>query len=396
VTTIRLKTMEESSHFASAARSTTEQILKEYELVGSQKIFTEILGKVAGIGGVIDKNRQIVYANDELLSMLGIKTLDLILGKRPGEFISCIHSGEEKAGCGTSLACAYCGAVNAILESQRTGMKSMKETHISTVVDGKYRSLDLNVISTPISFNGEEFYILILQDISDEKRRVTLERIFFHDLLNSMGALNGLITILKDETNPDERFELLKLSEEISQSIIDEILLQRQIRAAENGELKPNIELINSVELLSYAIGKIGFHEVGKDRRIVTAADSVNIFFETDKVLLERVIINLLKNALEATQLNGTVTAGIRDNEDKIIFWVKNDQLVPKDVQMQLFQRFFSTKGTGRGLGTYSIKLLTENFLNGKVYFISNETDRTVFSIELNKKFPPTTTDRQE
>jgi nitrogen-specific signal transduction histidine kinase len=388
--------MEDLTHFASPERTTTEQILKEYELVGSQKIFTEIFGTITGIGGVIDKNRQIVYANDELLTLLGIKTLEPILGKRPGEFISCIHSDEEESGCGTSHACAYCGAVNAILESQRTGMKSMRETQVSTIIDGKHKSWDLNVISTPVSFNGEVFYILVLQDISDEKRRAALERIFFHDLLNSMGALNGLLSILREETNPDETRELIKLSEDISRNVIDEILSQRQIRAAENGELKVNIELCNSVELLDSAIEKINFHEAGNGKNIVRTEDSVNTFFAIDKILLQRVIINLLKNALEATQLNGTVTSGIRENEDKIIFWVKNDQLIPKDVQMQLFLRSFSTKGTGRGLGTYSIRLLTENYLEGKVSFVSNEAEGTVFSIELNKKFPETVSDPQK
>lgn len=388
--------MEDLTHFASAERTTAEQILKEYELIGSQKIFTEIFGTITGIGGVIDNNRQIVYANNELLSLLGIKTLEPILGKRPGEFISCVHSGEEESGCGTSHACAYCGAVNAILESQRTGMKSMRETQISTLIDGKHKSWDLNVISTPISFNEEVFYILILQDISDEKRRVALERIFFHDLLNSMGALNGLLSILREESNPDDKHELIKLSEDISQNVIDEILSQRQIRAAETGELEINIELCNSIELLDSAVGKINFHEAGNGKNIIRTEDSVNMFFSTDKILLQRVIINLLKNALEATQMNGTVTTGIRDNDDKIIFWVKNDQLIPKDVQMQLFQRSFSTKGTGRGLGSYSIRLLTENYLEGKVNFISNETDRTVFSIELYKKFPEAATDHSK
>jgi sensor histidine kinase regulating citrate/malate metabolism len=61
---------------------------------------------------------------------------------------------------------------------------------------------------------------------------------------------------------------------------------------------------------------------------------------------------------------------------------------MPEEVKMQLFQRSFSTKGEGRGIGTYSIRLLTENYLNGKVSFISNKTDGTVFSVELNKKFP--------
>jgi len=380
--------MEEKTHYAPAVRSTTEQILKDYDLVGSQKFFTEVFGAMTGIGAVIDKNRQIVYANDDFLSLLGINTLDPILGKRPGEVISCIHAADESSGCGTSLSCAYCGAVNAILESQKTGKKSTKETRITSEVEGKLRSWDLNIISTPVLIAGNLFYVLVLQDISDEKRRSALERIFFHDLLNSAGGLNGLLTILKDGATPEETRELINLSEEASRNIIEEILLQRQIRAAENGELKVKIEPTNSIELLDSAIGKIGFHEAGRDRSIIKDKNSANIDFESDKILLQRVIINLLKNALEATELSGVVTTGIENNEEKIALWVKNDQVIPEDIQKQLFQRSFSTKGTGRGIGTYSIKLLTENYLKGKVSFVSNETDGTVFSIELNKKFP--------
>jgi K+-sensing histidine kinase KdpD len=380
--------MDEETHFAPAARTTIEQILREYELVGSQKFFAEIFGAMAGIGAIIDNNRQIVYANDDFLSLLGVNTLEPILGKRPGEAISCLHSAEEPSGCGTSNSCAYCGAVNAILESQKTGIKSIKEAHISTISEGKHKSWDLNIISTPISFNGDQFSVLILQDISDIKRRAALERIFFHDLLNSVGGLNGLLTILKEGTNPEETHELIDLSEEASRNIIEEILVQRQLREAENGELKVNIGLTNSIELLDSTIGKIGFHEAGKNRRIVKSDKSVNIDFETDKILLQRVIINLLKNALEATESTGTVTAGIGNNEDKITFWVKNEQVMSEDVRMQMFQRSFSTKGDGRGIGTYSIRLLTENYLKGKVSFISNETDGTIFSLELNKIFP--------
>jgi sensor histidine kinase regulating citrate/malate metabolism len=55
---------------------------------------------------------------------------------------------------------------------------------------------------------------------------------------------------------------------------------------------------------------------------------------------------------------------------------------MPVDVQLQIFQRSFSTKGNGRGIGTYSIKLLTEQYLNGKVSFVSNESEGTRFSLE--------------
>lgn len=377
--------MEEKSFFASALRSTTEEILQKHEIIGSQKIFNEIYGAISGIGAIIDKNRQIVYANNDFLALLGKETLEPILGKRFGEVVSCIHSKEEPSGCGTSTSCPYCGAVNAIMESQQSGMKSIKETRISTFADGKLKSLDLNVTSTPITLDGQVFYAIMLHDISDEKRRSALERIFFHDLLNSAGGLNGLLTILKDGTDPAEALELIDLSEEASRDILEEILLHRQIRAAETGDIKVNIESANSIELLNSVIKKIIFYKTGQNKTVALADNSANIDFETDKILLQRVLINLLKNALEATQLNGTVMAGVEDQGDKFRFWVKNDQVIPKDVQMQLFQRSFSTKGEGRGIGTYSIKLLTENYLKGKVTFVSNENDRTVFSITLNK-----------
>jgi signal transduction histidine kinase len=271
------------------------------------------------------------------------------------------------------------------MESQKTGLKAMKETLVSTVVDGKLKSLDMNITSTPIKLTSEVFYVLIFQDISNEKRRSVLERIFFHDLLNTAGGLNGLLTVLKEGTDPDEARELISLSEEASRHIIEEIMLHKQIRAAENGDLLVKIELVNSIEFLISTRGKINFHEVGLNKRIVIADHNGDIGFETDRILLQRVLINLLKNALEATDLDGEVIAGVENQGDKIRFWVKNDEVIPKDVQMQLFTRSFSTKSKIRGMGTYSIRLLTENYLRGKVSFISNEKEGTVFSIVLNK-----------
>jgi signal transduction histidine kinase len=319
---------------------------------------------------------------------LCIDELESILGKRPGEVINCIHAEEEPMGCGTSSACAYCGAVTAILESQKSGKKAMKETRITRNIGGKTQSWDMNIMSTPIKLSGSMFYVLVLQDISDEKRRSALERIFFHDLLNTAGGLNGLLTILKEGTDPGEERELINLSEEVSRDILDEIMLHRQILAAEMGDLQIKIETVNTVDILSIAIGKIQLHEVGKNKTIVISDMVTNIDFETDRNLFQRVIINLLKNALEATEIEKSVTAGVESEGPKIRFWVKNDAVIPKDIQMQLFQRSFSTKGSGRGIGTYSIRLLTENYLKGKVSFVSNEEDRTIFSVELNKKFP--------
>jgi signal transduction histidine kinase len=213
--------------------------------------------------------------------------------------------------------------------------------------------------------------------------------------LNTAGGLNGLLNILKAGADPGEERELINLSEEASRDILDEILLHRQIRAAEMGDLQIKIETVNSLDFLSSSVGKIRLHEVGKNKMIIISDTTANIDFETDKNLFQRVIINLLKNALEATETEKSVTAGVESDRLKIRFWVKNDSVIPRDIQMQLFQRSFSTKGLGRGIGTYSIRLLVENYLKGKVSFISNETEGTIFSVELYIYFPADRADQR-
>lgn len=378
--------MEEKTHFAPARRSNIEDILNEHEHIALQKLFSEIFGAMPGINAVINKNRQIVYANDDFLNFLGIKSLEPVLGKRVGEAVSCIHAGEEPSGCGTSELCKYCGAVNAIIESQRTSQKSVKETSISSQSDGHLTSWDLNVTSTPIVLANHVFYVLSLQDISNEKRLLALEKVFLHDLLNTAGGLNGLLNILKMGTDPEEVRDLIDKSEEASQRIVEELILYGQLRAAEKGDIQVNIELVSSGALLSSAIDRIRFHEVGQNKLIVIDKHSADVNFHTDRILLQRVIINLLKNALEATPAQGLVKAKVEDAGDKIVFSVKNSGVMHPDVQKKIFHRSFSTKGSGRGNGTYSVRLITENYLKGKVNFVSNEDEGTIFIVELDNK----------
>lgn len=159
--------MNEMTHFAPALRSSKEEIIAENNFIASQKEFIEFFNLAIGVNAILDANRQVIYSNGELLKFFGVDSIEQILGKRPGEAVSCVHSGEEKYGCGTSKYCTYCGAVNAILESQLTGIKSSKETRISSIVDGKTRSIDIKITSIPVTLSGKQFYIINIEDISD-------------------------------------------------------------------------------------------------------------------------------------------------------------------------------------------------------------------------------------
>jgi hypothetical protein len=111
---------------------------------------------------------------------------------------------------------------------------------------------------------------------------------------------------------------------------------------------------------------------------------------DTSEVLLRRVIGNLIKNALEASSAGQTVTVSFH-NDGQPVFSVRNESVMAEDVKRQLFQRSFSTKqGNGRGIGTYSVKLLTERYLRGTVDFVSPAPEGgTVFSVRLRPPSAP-------
>ena len=376
---------QEKSPYAFDKRSSFNEILNANELISSQKVFTELFGSLTGVSAIVNKNRQIVFSNNGFLEMLGIDSLETILGKRLGEAISCANSELNVKGCGTSEACKYCGVINVILESIRNNRRETNEARILTQTEGKLKSWDLRITSSPVKFNSDVFYVLALQDISSEKKLQTLERVFFHDLLNTAGGLNGLLVLLKLGVNSSEADELIRKSEEASHVILEEIQSYSQLRAAENGDILVKAEKVNSLEILESSITRIAFHEVGQNKRIEITANAASIDFETDRLLLQRVIINLLKNALEATPEKGVVKVSVADLNNKLLFSIQNVGAIPENVRLQIFQRSFSTKNIARGIGTFSVKLVTENYLNGKVSFISNEKDGTIFMVELNK-----------
>ena len=88
----------------------------------------------------------------------------------------------------------------------------------------------------------------------------------------------------------------------------------------------------------------------------------------------------MIKNALEASALGETVTIECRSEGANVRFDVHNTKVMARDVTLQMFRRSFSTKGKGRGLGTYSMRLLGEKYLGGKIDFVSEEQTGTIFS----------------
>jgi signal transduction histidine kinase len=372
------------TYFAPPERASAEELNQQTAaFTTAAPLLIDMLDGMPQIVLVLNGQRQIVFANRALLEYLKCGLQD-VLGLRSGEALDCVHSNDEEWGCGTSEFCRMCGAAQAVIQGLN-GENAVQECRITR--RSSHESLDLRVHAAPLKFEGQDWVQFVLSDISHEKRRRSLETIFFHDVLNTATAVRAAADLIVRRSGPAINGVPQQL-QTLTMRLIDEIVAQRQLTDAENDELEVTPERINAARLLLELIETTSGGENVQGRRLRIELPEVAPEMITGVTLLRRVLGNMLKNAVEATPAGGTITVGVADRGDQVEFWMNNPGEMPRQVQLQVFQRSFSTKGRGRGLGTYSMRLLTERYLGGQVSFTSAATAGVTFRAIYPKQGP--------
>jgi signal transduction histidine kinase len=375
-------------------RASAVELGAEVRAVSQSPIVSALLEAVDAGLLVLNRERQILASNRApLLERLRHTNRLRIIGLRPGEFFACPRASDSPEGCGAGEGCLACGTFQAVTRSQASGGTAEAECLLTSGEGADATPLELNVRATPVEIDGKVYTVVSLRDISSEKRRQALERVFFHDLLNTLSALSNWTHLLKHATG--DRFE--RARERVSRLVIQleqEIQVQRALLEAEQGTLRLHRVTVTPATLLA-DLRAMFADQAAVKRTLIVEDRCPGVELETDPVLLARVLTNMLKNAFETTPAGGQVrlwceresepdTDGQPDAGGRLALHVHNAGEIPPDVATRIFQRSFSTKGgTGRGLGTYSMKLLGERYLGGKVTFTTSAAGGTVFSIRL-------------
>ena len=365
-----------ASLYAPARRSDKDTIDRQKKLLADYYgSLRQLYDAVSELILIVNQDRQIVFFNSVVPSLLRLNNPEDLYGLRPGEALGCIYSCRYPGGCGTSEFCAQCGAVNAILAAL-SNKADLQECRLLRSDDAE--ALDLLVRTTPLEVQGQPFSIMAIIDISHEKRRRTLERIFFHDIMSTVATIN--LCVKKLYAEPDSknvagfRQNLMRSVEQL----IDELRSQRELLAAENNELVVRMQPVD-VQLFVREVVE-AFRDRFSDHKIVLDEGQVeDLTLNTDRALLQRVLGNMVLNAIEASRPHENVGVSYRVADGQVEFRVHNASHIPEEIRVQVFQRSFSTKGAGRGLGTYSMKLLSERYLNGSVGLSSSPEHGTIF-----------------
>jgi len=356
--------------------------------LAERRAYFPMLEAFPGPAYILNRKRQVLHANRQAVEEFGSE-LGELLGRRPGEFLHCEYSPLSPRGCGTSRSCRVCGILGATREALASGQTVRKTALLTLGRPGDsvpLRSFELMVTATPIRDGTEDFLVLAIEDRSDRSRREAVERIFFHDLLNSLSVLKSSAELLKRD--PDEKVYIEYIARAVW-NLEEEVLRQRDLRLAERGELAVHPKAVSSLALLHDLVVEYSLADFAQDRVFVLDGHlSESVDFETDPLLLRRTLGNMMRNAFEASRPGDRVSTSTRREGEEVLFEVSNPAVIPEEDQLKIFRRSYSTKGRGRGLGTYSMRLITEGCLKGSLGFRSAPGTGTTFWIRLPLALP--------
>lgn len=214
-----------------------------------------------------------------------------------------------------------------------------------------------------------------------------------HEIRTPMNAIIGFISLLIDspidETTRSQYYDIINKSGERLLTTVNDLIDISQI---ETQQIKVNKSAINISEILLQLVNTNAPLAAKKNNKITCTSqylDSTTLL-NTDRHLLLSIFSNLINNANKFTD-NGTIEIGSYDQENDIVFFVKDTGIgIPQNRHDAIFDRFVQADLTisrtheGAGLGL-SIAKAYAQLLGGDVWVESEEGKGSTFFINLPK-----------
>jgi PAS domain S-box-containing protein len=202
-----------------------------------------------------------------------------------------------------------------------------------------------------------------------------------HDIRNPLQAIVGDIYFTKKALNalPEsvQKSSALEDLDAIEKNVdyINKIVQDLQDFAR---PLNPHAEVTNLKQIINDLLSKNG---LPKNIEVNTKVETEN--FVTDSTFINRIMFNLVNNAVQAMPNGGELTILCFVEANYVVISVKDTGVgIPDAVKDRLFTPMFTTKAKGQGFGLAVVKRMAEA-LGGTVMFESQEGKGTIFTIRL-------------
>ena len=205
-----------------------------------------------------------------------------------------------------------------------------------------------------------------------------------HEIKNPLTPMRLSVQSFERKFNPEDENIKEKLKE-YSQTLIQQIDVMSSIASAFSDFAKMPTQKKEKIEIIS--IVKLAL-DIFNKKAIKYQTNEKELYAFLDKTQLIRIVTNLVKNALQATENeeNPFINVEIISKGSKIKIVVSdNGKGISEEVKDLIFEPKFTTKTSGMGLGLPMIKNIIEAY-DGAISFTSNKDAGTVFTVILPKK----------
>lgn len=254
---------------------------------------------------------------------------------------------------------------------------------------GKYIWAECIIAKVFAQEKDDYYYLTMLKDISDKKEAeemmVRSEKMsvagqlaagIAHEIRNPLTSLKGFMQLLQAGVNRKEEYYKIMIDEiEKMETITSELLF---ISKPLTNNKKEEIVEVMVHEIVALLLPQAKLKNVD-----IRWARQGKHHVKCDRSQIKQVLINIVKNAIEAMDQKGTIDIHVTTADDKLEIAIVDDGPgIPEEIIHKLGEPFFTTKQSGTGLGLMITNQILEKH-NGELKIEQNNDKGSTFKIIL-------------
>ena len=211
-----------------------------------------------------------------------------------------------------------------------------------------------------------------------------LIRVLTHEIMNTVSPIASLSDAMAKSIDDNGNSELdikagLETISDSSKNLIGFVQTYRQL----SGVAKPVRKALDLQELMDNVISLNSEIAASSGATFQYRPEENDLMIYADEGQISQILINLIKNALQAGAKHIDISARM-GMDDEVIVQVANDGApIPVSAQEQIFIPFYTTKKEGSGIGLSISRQIMRNH-NGTIELVRSDARQTIFELRFS------------
>jgi len=208
-----------------------------------------------------------------------------------------------------------------------------------------------------------------------------LIRVLTHEIMNTVSPIASLSDALSKSMDENGHSELdvktgLDTISDSSKNLIKFVETYRQL----SGVARPVRKAIDLKDLMTGIIALNSEFAASCGATCKYRPEEDDLMIYADEGQISQILINLIKNALQAGAKHIDITAKMGRDDDVIVQVANDGEPIPVSAQEQIFIPFYTTKKEGSGIGLSISRQIMRNH-NGTIELLRSDAQQTVFEL---------------